>query len=208
FIRQEGRPLSAIRAYLDRRVDPATDHVLGSLSAQISLVEYGSYACPYCRAANERIIEVREKLSDRLCYVFRHKPLANNDLALRAAARIARGARDKFWEAHVLLMTRSGQLTEDDLRAAAELLAIPFEDTNSDAAQMAAAHVQRDIDSAKESGVFVTPTFFINNRRYDGPWDESSFLDALLNRLGHRFRIAALDFAGWAPSAGILLLLT
>lgn len=200
--------MTAVRAYLDRQVDPATDHVLGSQSAQISLVEYGSYACPYCRAANDRIIDVREKLSDRLCYIFRHKPLTNNELALRAAELIERGDRDRFWDAHVLLMTRSGELTEDDLRAAADLLGIPLEDSNSDAAQKAAAHVQRDVDSAKESGVFVTPTFFINNRRYDGPWDESSFLDALLNRLGHRFRIAALDFAGWAPSAGILLLLT
>ena len=53
----------------------------------------------------------------------------------------------------------------------------------------------------------ITPTFFINGRRYDGPWDESSFADAMLGTLGHRVRAAALDFASWAPSAGILLLL-
>ena len=52
-----------------------------------------------------------------------------------------------------------------------------------------------------------TPTFFINGRRYDGPWDESSFSDAMLGTLGHRVRSAALDFASWGPSAGILLLL-
>jgi NhaA family Na+:H+ antiporter len=53
----------------------------------------------------------------------------------------------------------------------------------------------------------ITPTFFINGRRYDGPWDESSLSDALLGRLGHRVRSAALDFASWGPSAGLLLLL-
>ena len=53
----------------------------------------------------------------------------------------------------------------------------------------------------------ITPTFFINGRRYDGPWDESSLADAMLGRLGHRVRSAALDFASWAPSAGVLLLL-
>jgi NhaA family Na+:H+ antiporter len=52
-----------------------------------------------------------------------------------------------------------------------------------------------------------TPTFFINGRRYDGPWDESSFADAMLGSLGHRVRSAALDFASWAPSTGVLLLL-
>lgn len=197
---------TAISPRLDRLVDPDYDHVLGSLGAQISLVEYGSYACPHCRAANERIIEVREKLGDRVCYIFRHKPLTGSELARRAADLIERGDRDKFWDAHVLLMTRSGELTDDDLAAAATLLGIPLDDHNSDAAEKAAQRVQADIDSARASGVFLTPTFFINGRRYDGPWDESSFLDALLNRLGHRVRIAALDFAGWAPSAGVLLL--
>ena len=53
----------------------------------------------------------------------------------------------------------------------------------------------------------ITPTFFINGRRYDGPWDESSLSDAMLGTLGHRVRSAALDFASWGPSAGVLLLL-
>ena len=197
---------TAISPRLDRPVDPDRDHVLGSQAAQISLVEYGSYACPHCRAANERIIEVREELGDRLCYIFRHKPLTGSELARRAADLIERGDREKFWDAHVLLMTRSGELTDEDLSAAADLLGIPLDDHKSDAADKAARHVQADIDSARASGVFLTPTFFINSRRYDGPWDESSFLDALFNRLGHRVRVAALDFAGWAPSAGILLL--
>ena len=52
-----------------------------------------------------------------------------------------------------------------------------------------------------------TPTFYINRRRYDGPWDESSLVDAMLGTLGHRVRTAALDFASWGPSAGILLVL-
>jgi NhaA family Na+:H+ antiporter len=197
---------TAISPRLDRPVDPDRDHVLGSHGAQISLVEYGSYACPHCRAANERVIDVRENLGDRLCYIFRHRPVTDSDLARRAAELIERGDDERFWDAHVLLMTRSDELTEDDLAAAAELLGIPLEDHNSDAADKASQHVQADIDSARASGVFLTPTFFINGRRYDGPWDESSFLDALLNRLGHRMRTAALDFAGWAPSAGILLL--
>jgi NhaA family Na+:H+ antiporter len=53
----------------------------------------------------------------------------------------------------------------------------------------------------------ITPTFFINGRRYDGPWDESSLSDAMLGTLGHRVRSAALDFHSWGPSAGVLLLL-
>ncbi len=74
-------------------------------------------------------------------------------------------------------------------------------------ARQAAERVKADEASARASGVIITPTFFVNGRRYDGPWDESSFSDAILGTLGHRVRAAALDFAGWAPSAGILLLI-
>jgi Na+:H+ antiporter, NhaA family len=190
---------------LDRPVDPGRDHVLGRPDAGIELVEYGSYACPYCRAANEHIAEARDALGDRLAYVFRHRPLTGSDIARRAAVLAERAPdAERFWRTHVTLMTRSPTLTEDDLAAVAADLGLA-EDAQAESA--AKGRVAADERSAKASGVMVTPTFFINGRRYDGAWDESSFQDAMLGTLGHRVRVAALDFAGWAASAGVLLLL-
>jgi Na+:H+ antiporter, NhaA family len=195
---------------LDRPVDGVYDHVLGPPNAQVTLVEYGSYACPYCRAANEQIAKVRDRFGDRLRYVFRHRPLTGSDIA-RRAAELAERADDpeQFWHAHVELMTRSETLTEDDLIAVAGDLSLAREDPEEaeEAARRAKARVAADERSARASGVMITPTFFINGRRYDGPWDESSLADALLGRLGHRIRSTALDFASWGPSAGVLLLL-
>jgi NhaA family Na+:H+ antiporter len=195
---------------LDRPVDDVLDHILGPRDAPITLVEYGSYACPHCRAANERITEVRNQLGDRLRYVFRHRPLIGSDIA-RPAAELAESAanHEQFWDAHVMLMTRSSTLTEDDLRAVADTLGLTRLDaqTARELAARARRRVDHDIDSALASGVRFTPTFFINGRRYDGPWDESSFTDAMLGSLGHRVHAAALSFASWAPSAGVLLLL-
>ncbi len=196
--------------WLDLPVSADRDHILGPDDAEITLVEYGSYACPHCRAANERIAEVRDQLGERMRYVFRHRPLTGSEIARRAADLVERGNDPRrFWEAHVTLMTRSDTLTEGDLDAAAQILGIsPQElDGASEAARRAVARVDADIASSYASGVMFTPTFFINGRRYDGPWDESSFADAMLGTLGHRVRVAALDFAGWAPSAGVLLLL-
>ncbi len=193
---------------IDRPVDNAYDHVLGAPDAPITLVEYGSYACPYCRAANERIAEVRDQFGERLRYVFRHKPLAGNDLA-RPSAELVERARDpgSFWHAHVKLMTRSEVLTADDLREVSADLGVSDADPDKDSALRARARVEADEASARASGALVTPTFFINGRRYDGPWDESAFSDALEGTLGHRMRVAALDFVSWGPSAGVLLLL-
>ncbi|QIL20772.1 Na+/H+ antiporter NhaA [Thermomonas sp. HDW16] len=194
---------------LDRPVDPAYDHVLGPDDAAITLVEYGSYACPHCRAANERVAQVRNELGDRVRYVFRQRPLAGNDLALRAAQLAESADREQFWQTHVELMTRSVALTEDDLCAVRDTLGLdrlPPEQAEV-AGHRGIERVLVDVDSAAASGVRVVPTFFINGRRYDGPWDESSFTDAMLGSLGHRVRSAALDFASWAPSTGVLLLL-
>jgi Na+:H+ antiporter, NhaA family len=194
----------------DRPVNEAYDHVLGPADAQITLVEYGSYACPYCRAANEQIAGVRDRFGDRLRYVFRHRPLTGSDIARRAAELAERAdGPEQFWRAHGELMTRSETLLEDDLSTVANDLNLVSEDAEAAevAAQRARARVEADEHSARASGVMITPTFFINGRRYDGPWDESSLSDAMLGTLGHRVRSAALDFASWGPSAGVLLLL-
>src|SRR3954470_24764845 len=103
---------------LDRPVDSTRDHVLGSERAEITLVEYGSYDCPHCRAANARITEVREQLGERVRYVFRHRPIGNSEIARRAADIVEQAPNpDEFWAAQVTLMTRSRALTEDDLVA-------------------------------------------------------------------------------------------
>ena len=193
---------------LDRPVDDARDHVLGSSNAPITLVEYGSYDCPHCRAANDRITEVRNQFGERLKYVFRHRPVTGSEIARRAAELVEHARTpDQFWHAHVTLMTRSAALSEQDLQAVAADLSIAAEASPNERATEAKARVDADVESARSSGVRFTPTFFINGRRYDGPWDESSFTDAMLGSFGHRVRTAALTFASWAPSAGLLLLL-
>ena len=195
---------------LDRPVDPTRDHVLGSGRAPVTLVEYGSYACPDCRVANDRVTQVRTDLGDRLRYIFRHKPLPNNDLARRAAELAESAPNDEqFWRAHSLLMTRSESLTEEDLEVVARELALAaLDDAAATAiAEQAKIRVDADEASARASGVRFTPTFYINGARYEGPWDDSSLADAILGTLGHRVRSAALQFASWAPSTGLLLLL-
>ena len=193
---------------LDRPVDDGRDHVLGPPTAPITLVEYGSYACRHCRAATETIAALRDEFGDRLRYVFRNKPLSTP--IARRAADLAERAEDSalFWKAHVTLMTRSASLTESDLEAVAHDLGLGEGDAGGAASNgvRARERVDADIASAERSGVLVTPTFFINGRRYEGLWDRASLASALLGSMGHRVRSAALDFARWAPSTGLLLL--
>ena len=70
---------------LDLPANGRADHVLGDAGAEITLVEYGSFNCPYCRAANEVIANLRDHFGERMRYVFRHRPLSGNEDARRAA---------------------------------------------------------------------------------------------------------------------------
>lgn len=203
-------PQASARVHLTPPVDPSTDHILGEPDAEITLVEFGSYACPFCRAANERIADVRDEFGDRVRYVYRHRPIPDSDIADRAAVLAERAAQiGRFWEAHSLLMSRSATLTEEDLRAVAFQFGLSMDDTPAVAASErdAREEVDADVASARASGVRLTPAFYINGRKYEGLWEERAFTDAMLGSLGHRVRAAALDFARWAPSAGVLLLL-
>src|SRR5688500_18286133 len=140
---------------LDRPVDAAYDHVLGSDAADITLVEYGSYACPHCRAANERIAQIRDQFGDRLRYAFRHLPLAGSELARRAAELAERAPdEERFWDAHLSLMTRSETLTEEDLKVVADELGVDREDPETAAGRTRRAkeRVAQDEESARASG--------------------------------------------------------
>lgn len=194
---------------LDRPVDQRIDHVLGPEDAAITLVEYGSYDCPNCRAANDVIAGLRDQFGDRLRYVFRHRPIADNVIARRAAELVERAKdNEQFWAMHVALMSHSNPLTENDLQVVATLLGAPNESGTSDKDDAdIRARVDSDVKSAEASGVLVTPTFFIDDRRYEGPWDQNALSDEMLHLPGQRSHLATLDFLNWGPSAGLLLLL-
>ena len=70
---------------LEPAVDLARDHVLGNPGAEMTVVEYGSYACTYCHAVHEVIAELRDRFGERMRYVFRHRPLRGYPDARRAA---------------------------------------------------------------------------------------------------------------------------
>jgi len=188
--------------------DSRPEHALGAVGAEITLVEYGSFNCPSCRTAHEVIARLRERFGERLRYVFRHRPLTGSEEARRAAelAEYAAETSGEYWRAHDALMRRGPQLRPEDFAAVAAELGLPPREAHAGAWRNAQAAVAQDLESARASGARVSPTFFINNRRYDGPWDESTLAEAMLGSLGHRVQSAALDFARWAPSTGLLLL--
>ena len=190
-------------------MDATRDHILGNATADMTLLEFGSYDCPYCHAAHEVIAELRDKFGERMRYVFRHRPITGSATATKAAelAEYAAESTGRFWEVHDSLMKRGPVFKDGDFEEIAQEFELPPLETREDARLNARHKVQSDRESAQKSGAQFTPTFFINNRRYEGAWDRAALSEAMLGSLGHRIHSATVDFLRWAPAAGFLLLL-
>ncbi|HET6360613.1 MAG TPA: Na+/H+ antiporter NhaA [Gemmatimonadota bacterium] len=190
-------------------VDEKRDHVLGASDADFTLIEYGSYACEHCKVAHEVVANLRDRFGDRMRYVYRHLPLTDRAVATRAAemAEYAHQTSGRFWEVHGELMRRGPWFEEQELKRIGHELGVPpIEAREEGPAKQADTHVREDALSGIRSGARFTPTFFINDRRYEGAWDESALADALLRSMGHRLHIASMNFVRWAPAGGLLLL--
>jgi protein-disulfide isomerase len=150
------------------------DHVQGSASAPVTLVEYGDFQCPHCRAAHGIIQSLQRHFGHRLRFVFRHFPLtqAHERAEPAAEAAEAAAAHGKFWPMHDAIFTHQDTLEDADLEELAARVGVP----EAAVADALARHIylpriREDFMSGVRSGVNGTPTFFINGERYDGPYD-------------------------------------
>ena len=158
------------------------DHIQGPATAAVTLIEYGDYQCPYCAQAYMITKEIQERMGSKLRFVFRNFPLTKvRPQAYQAAlAAETAAAQNKFWEMYDYLFKHGQVLTEDTLKDTAAKLGLDVDRFNREFHDNTySTHVEEDIKSGNDSGVSKTPTFFINEDRYDGLWDLDSLLNAL-----------------------------
>ncbi|OLT11855.1 cyclic nucleotide-binding protein [Pseudonocardia sp. CNS-139] len=169
---------------LDPRIG-SYDHLLGVLGAELSLVEYGDFECPYCRRAYPIVEEVREVMGSRLVFAFRHFPLAELHPFALAAATAAEAAALKgaFWPMHARLFSGDEpHLRQEDLARYAEEIGIPPEKVLWPATRFVEDRVEADFNSGVRSGVRGTPTFFVNGEVYRGPVTVDDLVEELESR--------------------------
>ncbi|HTE12458.1 MAG TPA: DsbA family protein [Chitinophagaceae bacterium] len=158
------------------------DHVQGNANAPIELVEYGDYQCPHCGRAYPIIKSIQEKMGNQLKFVFRNFPLAKiHPNAINAAiATEAAALQDKFWEMHDYIFEHQDRLDDVSLIKYAAQLRLDVEQFENDfEKQDLAQKVDDDFESGVRSGVNGTPSFYVHGEKYNGSWDEASFLDYL-----------------------------
>lgn len=158
------------------------DHVRGAPGAELELVMYGDFECPYCAAAQGILRRVEERLGDRLRFVLRHFPLDSlHPHAARAAqAAEAAAAQGAFWEMHDALYAARGHLEDADL--AAHAAGLGLDGAAVEAALRDGTHAERvehDRQTGLAAGVTGTPGFFANGTLMTGAFDAGSLVEAL-----------------------------
>jgi protein-disulfide isomerase len=152
----------------------AEDHVQGSATAAVTLVEYGDYQCPYCGAAHPLVKQLQQQFAGDLRFVFRNFPLTQAHPLAQMAAELAEAAgfQDKFWPMHDWIYENQEQWSD----GGAEELLGGIAAVGLDAAALEhalkqpqiAQRIKADFNSGVRSGVNGTPSFFINGRLHQG----------------------------------------
>ena len=158
------------------------DHQQGSDSAPVTLVEFGDFECPHCGRAYPILKEVQRQMGDRLLFVFRYFPITTSHPHAQHAAEAAEAAnaQGKFWEMHDALFENQRALNDSDLVEYARMVGLDAGRFTADMrVHKYAQRVRDDFRSGILSGVNGTPTFFINDVRYDGSWDAQTLTEAL-----------------------------
>jgi protein-disulfide isomerase len=153
------------------------NNTMGDPGAPVHIVEYVDFQCPYCRKfwqeTEPQLIEEYVK-TGKVYFEYRAYTFLGHESVSAAEAAYCAGDQNKFWEYHDTLFTNwtgenVGDFTKEKLIKYANALKL-------DTAQFTTClngekhkkTVDLDMVSAKEDGVFATPTFLINGVKMEG----------------------------------------
>jgi protein-disulfide isomerase len=155
-----------------------SNHVIGSGSTGVTLVEYGDYQCPYCQVYSATVKQVVEEYKDQITFQFVHFPLPNLHQNAFAASRAAEaaGKQGKFWEMHDLLYQNadpngaSGWVVSTApttfFNGYAKQLGLNMTKFEADYASTAVnSTINADMSKGNDLGVEGTPSFFVDGKK-------------------------------------------
>ncbi len=159
-----------------RPVDSKQDHIRGASSAEVSLIEYSDFECPFCKQFHGTPKALLDRYPGRVNWVLRNFPLAFHNPAAHkealAAECVARlGGNDAYWKYADSLFANTksnggGLPPDNSLEKLAEAAGVKSaaltQCMNEDAT---AKRVEQDIADGTAAGVSGTPTTVVRNNK-------------------------------------------
>jgi protein-disulfide isomerase len=141
----------------------AEDHIKGSRSAPIVLIEYSDFQCPYCQRINPTLQQLVDESNGEIAWVYRHYPLESIHSEARPAALASECVaeqlgNDGFWEFANRVFADQGSMNAAQyLAIATELGANPAQYGGCVASNKYGAKIDAQSTEAQVSGGNGTP---------------------------------------------------
>lgn len=149
----------------------STNPTRSSNDGVVLIEEFSDFQCPYCAQALPIMKRIKAKYGDLIDIQLRHFPIEKIHPLAPTAALASECMRDqgKFWIYHDRLFENQARLsTETIWDIALELGANEAEFDLCMSSKKHAGLLRRDFLEGRERGVQGTPTFFVNEVRYEG----------------------------------------
>ncbi|MFA5183965.1 MAG: DsbA family protein [Patescibacteria group bacterium] len=187
LLASQGWQMSAAEkeAYLKTISGDGTNYSLGSQAPQVTIIEFGDFACPYCKESSPVIKKLAQEYSSQIKVVWRDYLRNEDSIDLAMAARCA-GEQGKFWEMHDLLFENQDNLTTADSARPGKLIALGdtlklnkdrFTTCLTDRKYLEA--VKKDYDDGNALEIVGTPSWFVNNYYLYGDLSEQKFRELI-----------------------------
>ena len=150
---------------VEKGINPAK----GNPASLITIIEFGDFKCPACKAAHPTINEILNEYNTSLYYRNFPLPMHGEIAFLSAEAAECANEQNKFWQYHEILFENQDILNKENLKLYAKQLNLNEEQFNNCLdSEKYKQEVEKDINNAKDLGVKGTPTFFINGKKVLG----------------------------------------
>ena len=160
----------------------------GNPKAQVMIVEFSDFQCPYCHRVEATLRDLLASYGDRVSLAYRDFPLAQLHPQAELAAEASRCAAEqgKFWEYHDELFSAS-KLEHTALLDYARTLKLDEKQFDSCVtSEKYKADIQRDVMDGTKAGVSGTPGFFINGVPLSGAQSAEAFTSVIEEELARK----------------------
>jgi protein-disulfide isomerase len=158
------------------------DHVRGPVDARVVLVEYLDYECSFCARAYREVEATIARVGQLFRFAARHFPRVEAHPHARLAAQAVEAAavQEAFWPMHGMVFENRNALDVPDLSAYAAVLGLDVTQFVRDLRNAVGGEkIDNDVRSGIDSGVHVTPTFFLDGALFMQRWDRDTMTRAI-----------------------------
>ncbi len=146
----------------------ANSTVMGNAQGDVTIVAFTDYQCPYCKAAEPRLLQLL-KDDGMVRFIIKDFPILGPASVVASKAALAAAKQGKHHEFHVALMAFKGQLKEEIIFATAKSVGLDVDRLKKDILSPEIAdQLLANMNLARALKVSVVPGYFVDARVLSG----------------------------------------